>query len=108
MSNRKKISIGQIEALGNEGDVLTILSGELAWSSYINLLVRFIDVEPFEISSTSNFKITSIVSGTGVTASLKLSDGVTNYTLGDTVAANDYLILSVDVVGNVKIKGYEI
>lgn len=67
-------------------------------------ILRFQDeTETFEFTQSDDFKIDSIVEQSGVTATITLSDGITAYTLGDTVTAFDFLIISVDVVGSVKL-----
>jgi hypothetical protein len=84
-----------------------------AWSSTvfvsqnkISQILRFLDNEStFEFTQTSDFKINSVVEQSGTEAIIKLSDGTTDYTLGDTVDAFDYLIISVDVAGTIELIG---
>lgn len=76
----------------------------------INELYDFEVVEDIIIRYSDDFRIDSMddTIDTAVTASLMLSDGVTPYTLGDTVSVSSHLLLSVDVVGRVKLIGTEI
>jgi hypothetical protein len=84
-----------------------------AWSSTvfvsqnkISQILKFLDNEStFEFTQTSDFKINSVVEQSGTEAIIKLSDGTTDYTLGDTVDAFDYLIISVDVAGTIELIG---
>jgi hypothetical protein len=84
-----------------------------AWSStvfvsqnQISQILRFLDNEStFEFTQTSDFKINSVVEQSGTEAIIKLSDGTTDYVLGDTVDAFDYLIISVDVAGTIELIG---
>lgn len=65
----------------------------------------FRDIEIFEFTKSQSFKITGVVSETGVTASIKLHGTNTDYVINDTVPAFNRLDISVDVLGAVTIKG---
>lgn len=65
----------------------------------------FRDIETFEFTKSQSFKITGVVSETGVTASIKLHGTNTDYVINDTVPAFNRLDISVDVLGAVTIKG---
>src|SRR5690554_2985531 len=65
----------------------------------------FRDIEIFEFTKSQSFKITQIISESGVTASVKIHGTNTDYVINDTVAAFDRLDISVDVLGAITIKG---
>jgi hypothetical protein len=73
-------------------------------SSFQETLI-FRDLETFEFTKPQSFKITEVLTETGITASIKLHDTTTDYTLEDTVSAFDRLDISVDVTGAITIKG---
>lgn len=65
----------------------------------------FRDLETFEFTKSQSYKITSVVSESGVTASVKLGGTSTTYTLGNTVAGFGRLDITVDVLGAITING---
>ena len=86
------------------GSNYTNAEARAAVAKFPTQIFRFTDIaSTFEYTQAEDFKINTIVAQTGVTVTIKLSDGTTNYVLGATVNAFDYLIFSVDVVGSFKI-----
>jgi hypothetical protein len=65
----------------------------------------FRDLETFEFTKSQSFKITQVVSESGVTASIKIHGTETDYVINDTVSAFDRLDISVDILGAITIKG---
>ena len=65
----------------------------------------FRDLETFEFTKSQPFKITQIISESGVTASIKIHGTNTDYAINDTVAAFNRLDVSVDALGAITIKG---
>ena len=65
----------------------------------------FRDIEVFEFTKSQSFKITQVISESGVTASIKIHGTETDYVINDTVAAFNRLDITVDVLGVITIKG---
>lgn len=65
----------------------------------------FRDLEIYEFTKSQSYKITEVIEESGVTASIKLHDTSTDYTIGDTINAFDRLDITVDVLGTITIKG---
>ena len=86
------------------GSTYTDAEARAAVAKFPTQIFRFLDTgSTFQYTQAEDFKINTIVAQTGVTVTIKLSDGTTNYVLGATVNSFDYLIFSVDVVGSFKI-----
>ena len=103
-TNKTSLVAAINEVLAGGGGSYTDAEARAAVAKFPTQIFRFTDItSTFEYTQAESFRINSIVEQTGVTSSIKLSDGTTDYVLGATVTAFDYLILSVDVIGSFKI-----
>jgi hypothetical protein len=101
---------GETNEDGDGANYSTLVGTSLVPKKYveskIKQIFRFIDADAtFEYTQSSAFRINSTVVQSGVALTIKLSDGTTDYVLGETVDAFDYLIFSVDVAGSFEIIG---